>query len=204
MSGIALFSDLHMGHHNDAPFFNSECVRFIDWMLDLCKENEVEEIIFLGDFFHSRTRLRVDTMDMAVDAVRKLTEAFPVTMIVGNHDMFYRDSREVVGIEVFRPLGVNIIKDIEQVGDITFVPFLVGDEHLDLQHVTTPFVLGHLEMANFQTSILGYMMDDAKVDPDSIQPDVQRIISGHYHHRQTSYIGSGAKVTYLGAPFAHN
>ncbi|RMH16582.1 MAG: hypothetical protein D6698_09490, partial [Gammaproteobacteria bacterium] len=32
----------------------------------------------------------------------------------------------------------------------------------------------------------------------------QRIISGHYHHRQTSYIGSGAKVTYLGAPFAHN
>ena len=53
-----------------------------------------------------------------------------VYFIPGNHDLYYRDKRDVQSVEWARHLpNVTIVNDWFNSGDVVIAPWLVGDDH---------------------------------------------------------------------------
>jgi DNA repair exonuclease SbcCD nuclease subunit len=89
-----IFGDIHFGKKGNSHTFNKDCHRFLDDMISYASENNIKEVVFLGDWFHSRNSINVNTMKSGIDGVRKLANNFDrIIMILGNHDLYYRDSR---------------------------------------------------------------------------------------------------------------
>ncbi|CAM6053906.1 unnamed protein product [Sphagnum tenellum] len=84
----------------------------------------------LGDWHDSRHSLHVSTMNYSLRAMQMLNDAFEVVhWIPGNHDLFYRDKRDVSSIEFAKHLpNIQIVRKPTTVAGVTFLPWLVGDE----------------------------------------------------------------------------
>ena len=54
MSKIALFTDLHIGVHQNNENWYSTAIQWVKWFKTICIENKVENIIFCGDYFDTR------------------------------------------------------------------------------------------------------------------------------------------------------
>ena len=70
--------------------------------------------------------------------------------MVGNLDLFYKDKREINLIEFMR-LFPNIIPitDIFTEGDVTLLPWLVGEEWKMVPKIKSRYVFGHFELLCF-------------------------------------------------------
>ena len=93
---LAFFTDIHYGMRNNARQHNEDCDQFIDWFIEQAKAKGCETCIFGGDWHHNRASLNISTMKYSIEGLRKLSEAFDkVYHDKGNHDLFYRESREI-------------------------------------------------------------------------------------------------------------
>ena len=91
-----MFTDIHFGRKNNSKIHNEDCKNFINWFKGQCLEYEVDHIVFLGDWFEERTAIDSLTSKYAMDCAATLNELdVPIYFIVGNHDLYYRDNREV-------------------------------------------------------------------------------------------------------------
>ena len=73
-----------------------DCEEFIDWFIEQAKAHGCETCIFLGDWHHHRSATNVSTMNYTVSNVERLAKSFKnFYFINGNHDLFYRDKREI-------------------------------------------------------------------------------------------------------------
>jgi DNA repair exonuclease SbcCD nuclease subunit len=121
-------------------------------------------------------------------------------MLVGNHDLFYREKREINSF----PFGamfpnIHIINDdITEIGGVALVPWLVGDEWKRMKKLKSRYVFGHFELPNFMMNAIVEMPDHGELKAEDFQV-ADYVFSGHFHKRQIS-----GKVHYLGSPFAHN
>src|SRR6056300_176508 len=124
----ACFTDIHFGNKNNNKQFNQDCADFVDWFI--ASSEDCETCIFLGDWHHHRAGVNVSTLNYSVNNVRKLSENFEhVYMIMGNHDLYYREKRELNSLPyagLFE--NVTLVEDILQQDDVALVPWLVGDE----------------------------------------------------------------------------
>ena len=61
------------------------------------KQRNVDAVLFGGDYFDSRSSIDVKkTMNIATESLYMLAnEGFPVSMILGNHDLYLRDSTSI-------------------------------------------------------------------------------------------------------------
>src|SRR5574344_1352437 len=92
----ALFTDIHYGKSNNSLQHLEDCSSFIDWFIVEAKKKDAETCIFLGDFFDNRNSIQLRTLDWAYKDLKKLNDNFEkIYFIVGNHDLFYRESREI-------------------------------------------------------------------------------------------------------------
>ena len=56
---IAIFSDLHLGVHQNADFWLGVSMKWADWYINELKSHNIKEIVFCGDFFHARDEISV-------------------------------------------------------------------------------------------------------------------------------------------------
>ena len=93
-SKAACFTDIHFGNKNNSKQHNKDCAGFVDWFIEQSKD--CETCIFLGDWHHHRASVNVSTLNHSVENVGKLSRAFErVYMIMGNHDLYYREKRDL-------------------------------------------------------------------------------------------------------------
>lgn len=71
-------------------------------MSDFMKENKVENFLFCGDFFHNRESLSVNTINVALSCMDILSRGRKVVMILGNHDLFNKNSTKINSANIFR------------------------------------------------------------------------------------------------------
>src|SRR5574343_1810710 len=91
-----VFTDIHLGLRNNLVQHNEICVEYIEWMIEKSKNFNSDTVIFLGDFFHNRSSLNVNTLSYGIKIIKMLSLNFKnVYMIVGNHDLYFRDRRDV-------------------------------------------------------------------------------------------------------------
>ena len=194
----AIFADIHFGMN--VKDHNETCFEYIKWFITTAKEQGCETCIFLGDFHHHRARLDVPTMNYSMDAVTLLSEAFDhVHFIVGNHDLFYRQSRKLNSLPyagLFE--NVTVYSDPVTVGDVTFLPWLVNEEWQDVNKMSSKYMMAHLEMPRFKMNSVTVMEDRGEIQESHVA-NFDHVFTGHFHKRQTR-----GNITYLGSPFAHN
>ena len=172
--------------------------------------NNIKNIIQLGDLFDNRTtadinfmhELRVNFFDILVK------KGFHLYVLTGNHDIFYRESREVSLINFYHSLYKNNFTLFNERTYINInsnktyiVPWIVKGEDLTFSEIEDCHsVLGHFEIRHF-AMVKGHMNEDAKLTSEFFtkSSNVKNVFSGHYHLKDTKGL-----VKYLGTPWQLN
>ena len=197
----ACFTDIHFGMKNNARQHNIDCENFVTWFIDEAKKRGSETCIFLGDWHHHRSSVNVSTLNYTVPNIKRLSEAFEnVYMIMGNHDLYYREKREIHSIP-YAELhdNVHLINDgmIERDG-VALIPWLVEEEWKKMSKLKSRYVFGHFELPHFKMNAMVTMPDHGGLKATDFKKP-EYVFSGHFHKRQNN-----DNIHYLGSPFAHN
>ena len=196
----ACFTDIHFGLKGGSRTHNNDCEDFVKWFCEEAKRAGCETAIFLGDWHHNRSTTDVSTMNYTVSNLERLSQNFEkVYFILGNHDLFYKDKREINSVEFMR-LFPNIIpiKETLTEGDVTIMPWLVGEEWKDVPKIKSRYIFGHLELPSFYMNAMVQMPDHGQLQGSHFV-NQEYVFSGHFHKRQT-----GRNITYIGNAFPHN
>ena len=196
---IAIFSDLHLGVHQNNDFWLSISMRWADWFVAKLHEEGITEVFFCGDWWHYRDEISVKTLSFAKDLLDKF-DGINITMITGNHDAWYKDTSEINSLSILKDhhnLTVyDRLKTVHIDGkSMTFCPW--GTKVADIPH--SDVVFGHFEFTNFRMN--NFKICDYGDDPESILNKTDLVFSGHFHLRDEKIFNDTKKIIYVGNPF---
>lgn len=196
----AIFTDIHFGLKSNSSVHLQDCSDFVDWFIATAKQNGCETCLFLGDWNHNRSSISNITLHYGLSALERLSAAFDtVYFIPGNHDLFYRDRRDISSVAWAKHLpNVHIINDWFTAGDVTIAPWLVQDDWKQLQRLGGKYLFGHFELPYFKMNAMVEMPDHGELQTTHLV-GYERVFSGHFHKRQEK-----GNVTYIGNAFPHN
>jgi len=194
------FSDIHFGLRHNSKDHNEDCLEFVDWIISEGQKRGAETCLFLGDWHHHRSNINILTLDYTMQALRKLNNAFKKTYImVGNHDLFYREKREIHSMVVGSEFpNIILVDEPTVIDDVALIPWLVEEEWKKVTDIKTKYLFGHLELPGFKMNAMVEMPDHGTLNADHFQHQ-DYVFSGHFHKRQTK-----GKINYIGNPFGHN
>jgi DNA repair exonuclease SbcCD nuclease subunit len=197
---LAAFTDIHFGLKSGSRTHNQDCEDFVKWFCETARAEDCETAIFLGDWHHNRSATDVSTMNYTLSNLERLSKNFEkVYFILGNHDLFYKDKREINSVEFMR-LFPNVIPIREPFtrGDVTILPWLVGDEWKDVPKIKSRYIFGHLELPSFYMNAMVQMPDHGQLQRNHFV-NQDYVFTGHFHKRQHS-----GNIIYMGNAFPHN
>ena len=157
----AVFTDLHVGLKSNSVQHNNDCMDFIDWFISKAKEENCDTCLFLGDWHHHRASINIHTLQYSLRGLEKLNNAFKkVYFIPGNHDLYYRDRRDIHSVEWATHLSnITIVNDWFIQDDVVIAPWLVGDDYKKLATLKGKYLFSHLELPNFFMNAMVRMPD---------------------------------------------
>ena len=195
-----IMTDLHLGLKSNSVLHNQDCEQFVDWFIATARANGCETGIFLGDWHNHRASINVQTLNFSVQALEKLSQAFDqFYMIPGNHDLYYRDRRDIHSTEFARHIpNIHIVNDWFNAGDVVIAPWLVGDDHKKIKRMSGQYMFGHFELPGYLMNAQIEMPDHGEVQREDFG-SFGHVFTGHFHKRQTK-----KNITYIGNAFPHN
>lgn len=196
----AMATDIHFGRKNNSEQHNQDCIDYLEWFCDqVASDPAVDCVFFLGDWHQHRSSINGLTLKYSYMGAKMLNDlGLPVFMIVGNHDLYNRNNRDVFTTNPFESLS-NITlafdKPVElPENDAVVFPFLFEHEYHTLlpKYADRSVLFGHFEFKGFvvtgDTKTLDHGPDHSMFDKP------KRIFSGHFHKRQSKdnvhYIGN--------------
>jgi DNA repair exonuclease SbcCD nuclease subunit len=195
-----VFTDIHFGAKNNNRIHNNDCEDFVKWFCAKGKELGAETCIMMGDWHHNRHTINVSTLNYTVSNLQFLSDAFEkVYILPGNHDLIYRDKREIHSL----PMGdkfPNVIVANEPLisGDVAIVPWLVEDDWKKVPKIKSRYMFGHFEIPGFKMNAMIEMPDQHQLNAKHFVHQ-EYVFSGHFHKRQKH-----KNIHYIGNPFGHN
>ena len=211
---VLVFSDLHAhdwtlfggitkyrGHAINARL--ADAAKVIDWVRRKAQKHDVRRVLFLGDLFHKKCLIDVRVFGVVAEALYRLAEAFPLTVLAGNHDLTRRSAEGQFSDEhALAALGghprIQVVDQPTLVDGLGMVPY-AADRDTVLRGVETCISAGATALA-LHAGVAGAVTGPVEYQPfepvttDDL-PNVP-IVSGHYHLPQVV----GGRVTYIGAP----
>ena len=196
----ACFTDIHYGLKQNSRQHLQDCQNYVDWFIAEAKARDCETCIFLGDWHHHRASVNVATMNASIRDLKLLNESFEkVYFILGNHDLYYRDKRELNSIEYARDLSNFVMIDEHFLqDDVAIIPWLVGKEYKDVAKIKCKYMFGHFELPYFKMNAMVEMPDHDGIKADMLG-NPEYVFSGHFHKRQYKN-----NIHYMGNSFPHN
>jgi DNA repair exonuclease SbcCD nuclease subunit len=195
-----VFTDIHFGLKSNSQTHNDDCLAFVKWATKLAKENNCETAMFLGDWHNHRASINIVTLNYSLRALEHLNDNFDrVFFIPGNHDLYYRDKRDVQSVEWAKHLpNVVICNDWLHSGDVIVAPWLVGEDYKRIPKLSAKYMFGHFELPHFKMNAMVEMPDHGDIKREDFG-GIGHVFSGHFHKRQTY-----KNITYIGNCFPHN
>ena len=203
---IALITDTHAGARGDSLVFNEYFMKFWEGVFfPYLEENNIKHIIHLGDVVDRRKFISFVTLNSwrtrFFDRLRD--NRITMDIIVGNHDVTYKNTNEINAMdELFHGYdNINIYTSPTEKKtcgkSIALCPWINSNnykESLDfLSNTQSRVVFGHFDIAGFE-------MDRGNVSHDGLNADVfsrfYSVYSGHFHHKS-----SKGNIHYLGNPY---
>jgi len=195
-----VFTDIHFGLKSNSLIHNQDCEKFVDWIIATAREQGCETGMFLGDWHHHRASINLQTLNFSLQALEKLSAAFSQFFFIpGNHDLYYRDKRDIHGAAWARHLpNIHVCNDWFHEGDVIIAPWLVGDDHKRIQKMSSKYMFGHFELPHFKMNAMVEMPDHGEIQAAHFG-HYDKVFSGHFHLRQHKN-----NINYIGNAFPHN
>ena len=148
---VLLFSDLHIGKKSNSNSYHKICLEYAKWVKDQAIKNDIDTLLFLGDFFHDREEISLTSLHVGNLFLNELKE-FNVILIVGNHDCFYKNNAQIHSLSIFKKWDNVIVIDETTVIDylgkkIAFLPWGFDYEKIP---EGVDYGFGHLEIETFR------------------------------------------------------
>jgi len=196
----AVFTDIHFGLKSNSKMHNDDCERFVDWYIETAQKNGCDVGIFAGDWHHNRSSLNLTTMDASLRSLEKLGKAFDkFYFFPGNHDLYYKDKRDIHSVVFGKHVpGVEIVDTPQVIDDVALVPWMVGDEWRNVVNMKCRYMFGHFELPHFKMNAMVEMPDTGEVKSSDFK-NQEFVFSGHFHKRQNQN-----NIWYIGNAFPHN
>ena len=196
----AIFTDIHFGLKSNSQLHNDDCLNFVKWATAKAREEGCETCLFLGDWHNNRASINIVTLNYSLRALEHLNDNFQrVLFIPGNHDLYYRDKRDIQSVEWARHLpNITICNDWYNSGDVVIAPWLVADDHKRIPKLQGKYMFGHFELPGYLMNAMVEMPDHGEVRREDFN-NFEHVFTGHFHKRQTK-----KNITYIGNAFPHN
>jgi len=198
----AICTDIHFGKKTNSRLHNEDCIRFLEWFKSNVENDpDIDHILFLGDWNETRSALNIETLNYSYQGARLLNSiGLPVFVIIGNHDLYRRHTRDIHSVIPYQELdNFTLITEpttIPEIGNggTLLCPYLFHHEYDDLkQYLNLETWWGHFEFRGFIMSGTITMPTGPNIY-DFIGP--KHIVSGHFHKRQST-----EQVIYMGNAF---
>lgn len=95
-------TDWHFGIKSNSISRLNILVKVVNEINRYIKGNKIRNLVFMGDLFHNRNNLSVQTINVALKCINTLAKSCNVYLIIGNHDLFNKSSVEVNSLNIFR------------------------------------------------------------------------------------------------------
>jgi DNA repair exonuclease SbcCD nuclease subunit len=197
---VAMCTDLHFGGKNNSAEFNEDIIQFLTWFVESAHENNCETCIILGDWHDSRSSINVLTLNYSIAALRLLSKSFKQTYILtGNHDLFYREKREIHSLPMGNEIdNITIVDEPLDLGDCLLLPWLINEEWKSIVKSKAKYIFSHLELPGFKMNAMIDMPDHGGINGKHFV-NQDYVFTGHFHKRQYK-----DNIHYIGSPFGHN
>jgi DNA repair exonuclease SbcCD nuclease subunit len=201
---IAIISDTHWSARKASKNFHEYFQLFYDNVFfPTLEEHGIKTVVHMGDAFDNRKNIDFWGLDWTRRVVLEPLRKYEVHMIVGNHDIYLRNSTKINAPSLLLQNYSNIKTysdpEVIKIGNLNvlLIPWICADnEEKTLRLIKKSgckVAMGHLELNGFQ-AYRGHTMDDGM---DSIMfDDFTKVFSGHYHTRSNN-----GTVFYLGNPY---
>ena len=203
---VAIITDTHYGFKKGNKVFHDYFKKFYDKVFfPYLIQNNIKTVIHLGDAFDNRKGIDYWSLKWAKDNFYDTLETLGVTVynIVGNHDIYYKNTNDLNSIDYLLSEYENVIKVSSpseyNIGglDVLFLPWVNQNNSSNtsrmLNNTSCKVAMGHLELQGFKVShnlIMEHGMNPELFDK------FDRVFSGHFHTRSNN-----GKVYYLGNPY---
>ena len=196
----ALFTDIHFGLKSNSIQHNEDCLNFVKWATAKAREEGCDTAFFLGDWHNNRASINILTLGYSLQALEHLNGNFDqVFFIPGNHDLYYRDKRDVQSVEWAKHLpNIIICNDWYNSGNVVIAPWLVGDDYKQIPKLTGKYMFGHFELPGYLMNAMVAMPEHGELRRENFG-NFEHVFTGHFHKRQTQ-----KNITYIGNCFPHN
>jgi DNA repair exonuclease SbcCD nuclease subunit len=202
---IVILGDPHFGLRNNSKYFLNKQLEFFETIFfPYIESNKLKELIILGDTFDNRRTIDISILNIFNEKFFRILEHLNVNtkIIIGNHDIFYKDTTEINSVKYLEKQfkNIKVIKQFEEIGNIAYCSWIVPNE-LDnfynfIKETKSDILIGHFEISGFD-------MTQGHPCEDGIQQTIfhkfKKVISGHFHVR--SKIGN---IEYVSTQLEHN
>ncbi len=203
---IALITDTHFGARDGRQVFHDFFAKFYDeTFFPYLKKHGIDTVLHLGDTFDRRKYIDYYSLKRCKEYFFDPAAAAGITvhMLVGNHDIAYRNTLEVNSPELVLKDYANI-KPISSPTELSLqgckflmMPWVCTDNYVEsmrlLRESDANVCCGHFEIQGFA---MYRGMDSHEGFDKDIFTRFNSVFSGHYHHRS-----SRDNITYLGNPY---
>ena len=210
---IALLNDTHFGARNDSLIFDDFFHKFYDEVFfPYLKEHNIKTLIHLGDVVDRRKfiNFRIAHNFRNKFMKRLWDEKIDTHVIIGNHDIYYRNTNKVNAIKELctSPDGVNEPWIYEEAKVVDFdgtkllmMPWINPENEAAsiemLKTAEADVCMGHFDLNGFS---MNDAMKQTHGHDKSIVSRFERTYSGHFHHKnddgQVFYLGNQYEITW--------
>jgi hypothetical protein len=205
MTLIACITDTHWSFKKSSRHFHDYFELFYKNVFFPTLENYgIKTIIHMGDAFDNRKSIDFWGLEWTRRVILEPLRDYDVHMIIGNHDMFLRNSTEInspslllrdyPNIKTYSSPTNTVIDGV----NMTLIPWICSENYDETMKVIekskAKIALGHLELNGFRVNP-NMTMEDHGLN-STIVDKFERVYSGHYHTRSDN-----GKIFYLGNPY---
>jgi len=195
---VCCIADLHIGVHQNSMAWHETAIKWAEWLRDNLIEQNIQDIFILGDVYHYRDEVAVNTIHV-VNQILSIWEGFNIVILVGNHDAYYKDRSDINSLSILN--GRKNITVIDKPTTftvhgktLTFLPW--GSNINDL--TPTDIMFGHLEIESFKMN--SFKTCDHGTKTSDLLDKASLILTGHFHLKDERVYDNG-KIIYVGNPF---
>jgi predicted phosphodiesterase len=201
---IGIITDTHWSARKSSRLFHDYFELFYkNVFFPTLEQYGITTVIHMGDAFDSRKSIDFWGLDWTRRVVLEPLSSYDVHMVVGNHDIFLRNSNKINSPELLLKDYKNIKTYSEpteiKVGDlgVLLLPW-INSENSErslkmIQKTKCKVAMSHLELNGF-SPYKGHIMDSGM--DATIFNNFKKVFSGHYHTRSDN-----GTVYYLGNPY---
>ena len=201
---VAIITDTHYNFKKGNKVFHDYFEMFYkNIFFPTLEVRNINTVIHLGDVFDSRKSTDYWSIEWARRVIFDPLKKYNVHAIVGNHDIFYKNTnyinsphlllKDYSNIKVYSKPEEVILGDLKTL----FIPWISTDQEQETLDIieSTPckVAMGHLELGGFKV-LKDYVQEETKFDKKFRK--FEKVFSGHYHTRSDD-----GKVFYIGNPY---